>query len=462
MLESDYDSFLAQKAFSELSCGFDCSREEMPDAIKQFQSDIAMWALKRGRAAIFADTGLGKTLMELTCGALIAARTEMPVLIAAPLCVAQQTVREAAKFGIKAEYIRHPDQMHLDCNVYVTNYEMLKNFSPAMFGGLVLDESSILKGMDGRMRKQITEFAKTIAYRLSFTATPSPNDFMELGTQAEFLGIMSQTEMLATFFIHDGKDTSKWRLKGHGRRKFWEWLATWSIVIRHPADLGYDGEGYDLPPLNIIEHVVATEATDDMFVTVAQSLSERNQVRRDTVAARCSKAVEIMRDWDCGIAWCNLNDESQYIAQHSSCVEITGSQSPDEKEAAILGFTVGDIKKIVTKPRIAGYGLNWQHCNQMVFVGLSDSFEALYQAIRRCWRFGQSQPVTVHIVVSDREGSVLDNIKRKQQQHNQIGEEMRRIMSSITVSQIRGAAMEKADYKPKQQIKVPAFLKGVA
>src|SRR5690625_2474105 len=371
-----YHDFLKTKETRHINAGFDPSGQ-MPKAIKSFQRDIVAWACRRGRAAVFADTGLGKTLMQLTWADLVSQETGRPVLVLAPLCVAQQTVREGEKFGISAEYMRTPTLTAR--RIHVTNYEMLKNFDPEQYGGIVLDESSILKGMNGTLRKFITEFGSGIPYRLSCTATPSPNDFMELGTQSEFLGIMSQVEMLATYFIHDGANTSKWRLKGHGRRKFWEWLSTWAVVIRDPSDLGYSEEGYKLPPLVLHEHVVETDPGDELFVTVAQGLQERNQARRESVAERCRKAAEIMRAWDRGIAWCNLNDESEQIADLAGAVEITGSMTPDAKERAIIGFTDGEIEQIVTKPKIAGFGLNWQHCNKMVFVGLSDSFEAYYQ-----------------------------------------------------------------------------------
>jgi hypothetical protein len=411
---------------------------------------------RRGRAAIFADTGLGKTAMQLSWAQQVTNHTGRKVLVLAPLCVAQQTVKEGAKFGIDAAYIRDSS---LVGNIQVTNYEMLKNFNPENYAGIVLDESSILKGLNGSVRKQITEFAKKIPYRLSCTATPSPNDFMELGTQSEFLGVMSQVEMLATFFIHDGSDTAKWRLKGHGRKKFWEWLSTWSVVVRNPSDLGYEHDGYDLPPLNLYEHVVETEPTDSLFVDVAMGLQERNKARRDSVSARCRIAAEIIDQWDIGIAWCNLNDESELVSELAGICEITGSMDVAKKESAIDGFSSGDIEKIATKPKIAGFGLNWQHCNKMVFVGLSDSFESFYQAIRRCWRFGQTEPVDVHIVISDREGAVLENIKRKQAQHDQISKEMADIMRDYTIAEIKGATVEKADYAPEVNFKLPEFMK---
>lgn len=452
----NYEEFIKSKEFSHIDAGFDASDMEFPEKIKDFQRDIVLWACRRGRGAIFADTGLGKTLMQLTWAHLVQEYTDKPIILLAPLCVAQQTVREGEKFGIDAVYIRDPK--FTNSRIHVTNYEMLKHFDPSKYGGIVLDESSILKGMDGKLRKSITEFAKKIPYRLSCTATPSPNDFMELGTQSEFLGVMSQVEMLATFFIHDGSDTSKWRLKGHGRRRFWEWLATWSIVVRNPADLGYISDGYDLPPLNLYEHIVETNPTDDLFVSIAQGLQERNQARRESVNERCRKAAEIMKEWDCCIAWCNLNDESELISELSDSCEITGSMKPEIKEEKILGFTDGNIKKITTKPKIAGFGLNWQHCNNMVFVGLSDSFESFYQAIRRCWRFGQDKPVNVHIVISDREGAVLDNIKRKQYQHEQMSKEMAKIMHDFTLSQIKGVTLDKTCYMPQEKMNLPEFI----
>ena len=247
---------------------------------------------------------------------------------------------------------------------------MLKNFDPSKYSGIVLDESSILKGMDGRMRKQITEFAKEIPYRLSCTATPSPNDYMELGTQAEFLGVMSQVEMLAMFFIHDGSDTSKWRLKGHGKNKFWQWLSTWAIVLRHPSDLGYNSDGYDLPEIDYHEYIVETEAAEDLFVSVAQGLSERNQARKETIDQRVSKAAEIANSYDEPVLiWCHLNEEGDKLEKLiSESVNVYGSMKPEKKEQNLIDFTDGELKKLISKPKIAGFGMNWQHCSKVIFV----------------------------------------------------------------------------------------------
>lgn len=453
-----YGEFLLNKKFRQIDSGFDASCMDMPLQMKDFQSDIVLWACRKGKAAIFADTGLGKTLMQITWADIVSKHTGRPVLIFAPLCVAHQTVREGEKFGINLSFVRHGDAIE-SAGVYITNYEMAKNFSPGDLSGVVLDESSILKGIDGSTRKHLTEFAKKIDYRLSCTATPSPNDFMEIGTQAEFLGVMSQTEMLATYFIHDGSDTSKWRLKGHGQRKFWQWMSEWSVFIRNPADLGYLGETYVLPKLCLVEHVIETEPDGSLFSDIATGLLERNRARRDSIAMRSEKAAELMNGWDSCIAWCNLNSESEAIRDISGAVEITGSMTDHAKETAILGFTNGEIPKIVTKPKIAGFGLNWQHCNRMVFVGLSDSFESFYQSVRRCWRYGQKREVEAHIVISDREGAVLDNIRRKQKQFDEMASELSAIMRDLTISEIKCSTKNiKDEYSANNKINLPRFL----
>lgn len=450
-----YDEFIASRAYQHIDAGF--SPDRLPCYLKDFQSDITGWACRRGRAAVFADTGLGKTAMQLAWAAQVEAQTNKPVLIAAPLCVAQQTVSEGEKFGIGCTYLRGPS--FSNNRIHITNYEMLKNFSPDDYAGIVLDESSILKGMDGRMRKYITDFAVTIPYRLSCTATPSPNDFMELGTQSEFLGIMSQLEMLAQFFIHDGADTAKWRLKGHARRRFWEWLSTWAVVVRNPGDLGYDSTGYDLPTLNYSEHVVETGETDGLFVKIAQGLQERNQARRDSINLRVDRAAEIANSTkgSC-IIWCHLNEESEKLENRiDNSVQVYGSMKPEQKEELITAFSRGEIQRLITKPKIAGFGLNWQHCNNMVFTGLSDSWESFYQAVRRCWRFGQTSPVNVHIVTADTEGAVLENIKRKQSQHDQMAMELSHVMRDYTIAEIQGASIEKTNYRPAEPIQIPAW-----
>lgn len=453
---SDYNNFINLKAFTQLSSGFDC--DDLGNNMFDYQSDIAKWSLRRGRSAIFADTGLGKTIMQLSWADRVAKHTGNPVIILAPLAVSDQTISEGEKFGIKVEKYRFTDVF--GPNIYITNYEQLHNVNADQFSGVVLDESSILKGLNGKIRSQCTEMFSETPYRLSCTATPSPNDFMELGTQAEFLGIMSQVEMLAMFFIHDGSDTSKWRLKGHGRKKFFEWLATWAVFISKPEDLGYSGGSHNLPDIIFHEHIIDSGITDGLFAPIATGLLERNAARRDTVSSRVKKAAEIANSInDQCLIWCHLNDESkELVGSIHGAVEVTGSDDAETKSSRLLGFSKGEISKLVSKPKIAGFGMNWQNCNQMIFVGLSDSWEQFYQAVRRCWRYGQKREVHVHIVSADIEGGVLANIKRKESQHKMLKDEMISIMREKTLVQLGRASQEKAHYNNSNNMRVPSWL----
>lgn len=451
-----YQDFLATKQFKSTPSGFEPSLSGYP--LFDYQHDIVRWACKRGKAAVFADTGMGKTIMQLAWADQVAKHTGNPVLILAPLAVSDQTIAEGEKFGIVVERYRFGDVF--GPHVFVTNYEQLHNVKADQFDGIVLDESSILKGMNGKIRKQVTDIFSGTPYRLSCTATPSPNDFMELGTQSEFLGIMSQVEMLSMFFIHDGSDTSKWRLKGHGRKKFFEWLATWSVFISKPSDLGYSDDGHELPPLVFHEHVIESGITDGLFAPVATGLMDRNRARRDTVDARVNEAAIIANGikGQC-LIWCHLNDESQGLTNAiDGAVEVTGSDDPEKKTDAMIGFAEGSVSRLVTKPKIAGFGMNWQSCNHMVFVGLSDSWEQFYQAVRRCWRYGQKKPVHVHIVSADVEGGVLANIKRKEQQHQELKREMIEIMKDKTLQQLGRAQQEKTEYNADQKMRVPSWV----
>ncbi len=452
----NYQSFINAKSFRSIESGFEPDLDGYQ--LFDFQADIVRFCCRRGKASIFASTGLGKTNMQLTWADLVIKETSKPVLILAPLAVADQTVEEAGKFGISAKCVS--GQSDVDENiVYVTNYEKLHHFDVSKFAGVVLDESSILKG-DGPMRRDIIETFKHTPYRLSCTATPSPNDLMEFGTQSEFLGIMSQTEMLAMFFIHDGGDTSSWRLKGHGRTKFWEWLSTWSVTIRSPKDLGYSAGGYDLPELIIHEHVIDSGMTEGLLPYIAQGLSERLSVRRQTVDARVAKAAEIASQIDGQVlVWCNLNEESEKLTQRiSDAVQVYGSQKPEEKTKYLLGFSHCQVRALVTKASIAGFGMNWQNCNYMIFTGLSDSFEQYYQAVRRCWRFGQTKPVHVHVVSADSEGAVVANIKRKEQQHEETGREMAKHLHDLTLKQLGKSKTEKTEYQPKTKMELPKWV----
>jgi superfamily II DNA or RNA helicase len=454
----EYEAFIKGKLAVEVPTGFDYDVPVGP--LFDFQAACVQWALKRGRAALFLDTGLGKTLCQCTWAKLVSEHTGGNVIIAAPLCVAQQTVEEAAKFGITVKYCRADDQV--EPGITITNYEMLDHFDLEAFAGVVLDESSILKSHTSKTREAIVAAFRRTPYKLSCTATPSPNDYIELGNQSDFLGVMSAQEMLATFFTHDGGDTSKWRLKGHGKTRFWEWMATWSICIRNPADLGFDGAAYELPPLNIIEHTVSGGGLLDgqLFATVAQSLSERRDAKRKSMTDRVALAAQIAAGVDGPvIVWCHLNDESEALAAAIPfAVEVTGAMAADEKERRILAFTHGDDRGIVSKASIAGYGLNWQHCDTMIFAGMDDSFEKFYQAVRRCYRFGQTRPVNVHIITAETEGAVKANIERKQRQANEMAGEMVAHMRAITRRQIEGARSNTETYNPTMPMIVPAWL----
>jgi len=454
-----YLDFIQEKSLRAESVGFDPCESAYPKAMMPHQRASVTWACKRGRALLAHDTGLGKTIDQLTWADQVVTHTGGPVLLLAPLAVSRQTVREAEKFGLSAS-LAESDADIIGPGVYVTNYEKLHHFSTDQFTGVVLDESSILKAMDGKMRKQITDAFSATRYKLSCTATPAPNDYMELGTQAEFLGIMSQVEMLAMFFIHDGSDTSKWRLKNHGKTRFWEWLSTWAMFLQTPADLGFDASGYDLPPVEYHGYQIETEPDGSLFVEPAQSLQERNQARRSTVEARCQKAAEIVNALDePAVIWCHLNDESALLTQLiDGAIEVKGADHPDHKAKSMLDFADGSIKALVTKPKIAGFGMNWQSSRHCVFVGLSDSWESYYQAIRRQWRFGQDRTVHCHIISADSEGAVVENIRRKDQQHKELSAAMMRHMGDYMRAEIFGAQTEKTDYLADQPIIIPAWL----
>ena len=444
-----YAAFLASKRLVDVATGIVDAQGD-PAGLYPFQQAIVRWALRRGRAAVFADTGLGKTRIQVAWANRVSEHCDGPVLILAPLCVAQQTVREAHHVQAHVDYVR--GQAHVNApGVYITNYEMVGAFNLERFCGIVLDESSILKSVAGKTRADLLARCQNIPFRLSCTATPSPNDYMEFGGQAEFLGVMSQAEMLAMFFTHDGGNTSQWRLKGHGRTRFWEWLATWAAVVKKPSDLGYSDAGYDLPPIQFHQHIVDGSETPEglLFPMEAETLSERISARRATVASRARTCAEIVNaDSEQWIVWCNLNDESRSLERLiNGAVAIEGAHSLEEKETRMQAFLDGSARVLVTKPSIAGFGLNMQHCARMAFVGLSDSYEQFYQALRRCWRFGQTRQVQAHIIVAEIEGAVLANIQRKERQAQDMNTEMAQHMGDLTRKEIEGASRDTAPHR---------------
>lgn len=464
-----YREFIASKRFKNIETGFDASDDLLPDGLFNFQRAIVKWTLKKGRAAIFADTGLGKTLMQLAWAGAVHQYTGNRVLIVAPLCVAQQTEKEAEKFGITGRVRFARDFADTDTGIIVTNYEMLHKFEDGIrsnyFDGVVLDESSILKNESGRTRNKIIDICSSIPFRLSCTATPSPNDHMEMGSQAEFLGIMSSSEMLATFFIHDSGETSKWRLKGHGRKRFWEWMSNWAVCIKKPSDLLFTDDGYDLPPLEMFEHLVETDKvlSGALIKQPAQTLSERIEARRITIDDRVAKCAEIVNRSDGSfLVWCNLNEESSKLtASIEGAIEVSGADKIEAKERKLMAFTKGEARVLISKPSIAGFGMNWQHCSQMAFVGLNDSFEQLYQAIRRCYRFGQKNPVQVHLISSDLEGETLANIKRKEDQNNEMSAQMIEQMRDFSRREVRASENERAFYTADNVIQFPEWIREV-
>lgn len=437
-----YKEFLKSKEFNDMVSGFDC--DDLPDGLFDFQKAITKWAIKRGRAAVFADTGLGKTMIQVAWAEAIVKKENKQILIVAPLCVAEQTVNEAKKLNIKVNYVRK----YTNDKIMITNYEMIEYFkdkiSDGSINGIVLDESSILKHQDSKTRDKILSLTFKVPYKLSCTATPSPNDFMELGSQAEFLGVMTTIEMLSMFFIHDSGETSKWRLKGHGKNKFWEWMSTWCVYIKRPSDIGFSDKGYDLPELNI-DHI----RIGNSFTHNGKSLMDRHEAKRVTVEERVKRCVELVnKSKGAFIVWCHRNDESSELTkQIKDSVEVVGSDSIDTKHDKIMGFTTGKTRVLITKPRIAGFGMNWQHCNQMAFVGLSDSYEQIYQAIRRCWRFGQNHDVNVFFIAHAREGAILKNIKRKEEQAEQMSKELVIHMSEFQKRRVLSMEREKAVYE---------------
>ncbi len=454
-----YEDFLKSKARVDTATGLDHVPALNP-MLYAHQADMVRWALRRGRAALFADCGIGKGPMQMEW----ADKQPHECIIAAPLAVAHQFVRESQMFGIDLAYAK--DQAGVTKRITVTNYERLENFHLDQFGAVALDESSILKNSAGAYSTWMIEAFKNTPFRLCSSATPAPNDVMELGTQAEFLGVMTRGEMLAMYFTHDGGDTSKWRVKGHAQAAFWEWMASWSVMIRKPSDLGYSDDGFVLPPLSMHEHCVSVSAPSNgfLFAMEAQTLQERQQARRDSIGDRVKACADLVNASDRPfLVWCNLNDESaQLAASIPDAIEVKGSDSDDHKEAAIVGFLEGRYRVMVSKPKIAGLGLNLQHCADMAFVGLSDSYEQLYQSIRRCYRFGQTKPVNVHVITAETEGAVVSNIKRKEREAEETYNNMIAHMRDLNAAALHGASVRnKTDYKPTVAMRIPAWM-GVA
>jgi hypothetical protein len=382
------------------------------------------------------------------------------VLILAPLAVAAQTVAEGQSIGIAVTHCREPEDVRPGLNI--TNYDRLHKFDAEAFGAVVLDESSCIKHHDTKTLAQLLQaFART-PFKLCATATPAPNDWTELGTHAEFLGICSRQEMLAEYFVHDGGETQVWRLKGHAREQFWRWVSGWGAMVRKPSDLGYDDTAYNLPPLTVKEHLVETEASTAgmLFALEAQTLSERRDARKASMADRVAEcAAMVNADDEPWVVWCDLNAESSALVKAiDGAVEITGSDDSDTKERRLADFAAGRIRVLVSKPSICGWGLNWQHCARMAFVGVTDSFEAYYQAVRRCWRFGQAREVAVHIFASQLEGAIVANLKRKESAAQSMAEQLSAETRDAVREQVSGTSRKSNPYNARTRIAAPAWL----
>lgn len=456
----NYAEFVKRKRIRVDDYGF--TPKSLNSNLRDWQAKIVDWAVRRGRSALFADTGLGKTLMELAWAEQVVKAGHGPILILCPLGVRQQTVREAEKFGIGVDCKVVDSQADCINGINVTNYDKLQHFEPEKFCGVVLGESSILKSMTGKTRTKLTEAFGKHRFRLCETATPSPNDHMELGNHAEFLGVMAAVDMLNRFFYHDSGNTSQWRLMPHGHQHFWDWVASWAVCIGMPSDIGGDDTGYILPPLKVNRHVIEPKhlaaPAGMLFATAGVAATSIFDEKRQTAEDRIAKAVELVPQDDACIIWCDTNDESKRLADSlPDAVEVRGSDPTEKKEAALSGFSTGQFKTLISKPSICGHGLNWQHCRTMIFAGLTYSFESYYQAVRRCWRFGQTKPVDVHIVIASTDTALEQSISRKQSDFDTMRHGMAEAMRRSTMIEF-GLDRRKQEYQPRKKVKVPQWL----
>lgn len=465
-MSESYEQFVSRKLALIPPQGL-AGPHELPANMLPHQRDLTTWALKRGRAAIFADTGLGKSRMELAWADAVHRATGRDVLILAPLAVAAQTVEEGAKVGIAVTHCR--DGADVRAGINITNYDRLHRFDADRFGGVALDESSCIKHHTSKTFDALVEAFRACPFRLCATATPAPNDWTELGTHAEFLGICTRQEMLAEYFVHDGGETQVWRLKGHARGEFWRWVSSWGAMVRKPSDLGHDDGPYNLPPLSVSEHIVASDGSalhkaGMLFPLEASSLSERRTARKASLSARVEAcAAMVNADRQPWIVWGDLNAETEALtAAIDGAVEIRGSDDAEVKEQRLADFAAGRIRVLVTKSSIAGWGLNFQHCARMAFVGVTDSFEAYYQAVRRCWRFGQTREVHVHLFSSQLEGAVLANLRRKEVDALAMGEALSRETMAAVRAEVTGTARTTNPYNADKRITAPAWLKEAA
>jgi hypothetical protein len=454
-----YEDFVFNKSQLAGESGFD--PVWMPDFLFDFQESLVSWSLRKGRAGIFADCGLGKTPMQLVAAENVYRQTGKPVLIITPLAVSTQTVRESEKFQIEAKQSRDGS---VKSSITVTNYEQLHHFNADDFSMAIADESSAIKAFDGKRRKLVTRFMSKLQHRLLASATPSPNDYIELGTSSECLGVMTQSDMLGYFFRptknmrhtvlkeDDFWNHLKWHFKPHSENPFWRWVSSWARALRNPADLGFDGSAFKLPPLEYRHHVLKVPFIPDgeLFARPAMSLHEQRKERRRTVAERCDKVRDLVNHNRPVVVWCHYNDEGDYLEKTiPDAVQVAGRHSDEEKESRLNAFTMGQIRVLITKPKIGAWGLNWQHCGDTVFFP-SHSYEQFYQAVRRFWRYGRADRVVVDIVSAEGESGVIAGLQRKQEKAD-------RMFSSLVAHMNNSIEMFSQDGH-KQQMSMPAWI----
>lgn len=458
-----YEDFIKSKDFKIINQSVDIQREDLNKNLFEYQKDLVYLALKKGKFALFAMTGTGKTAMQSEWAYRVHLATNKPVLILAPLSVASQTKNEA-KTILDFDMQLCESKEDVINGVNITNYDKLHKFDLSVFSGVALDESSILKSFTSSTTETLISEFKDTPYKLCCTATPAPNDYMELGNHCEFLDVMTRTEMLATFFVHDGGDTAKWRLKGHARDKFWEWVAHWACLFTKPSDIGYsfdEDKKYSLPKKYTFEHLVQSKATEGLlFAVESTDLNSRRKSRKDSLNDRVAKVSEIVNNHDEQfIVWCDLNVESELLKKSiNNSVEVKGSDKDSHKIKAVEDFKQGKIKVLISKPSMFGFGLNLQNCHNMVFTGLSDSFEQVFQAERRCYRFGQKHNVNVHIVISEAEGNVKKNQERKEKQFLQMIDELIVFTKKFTLEELKAVENQVLDYQPIEKMLLPKFI----
>jgi hypothetical protein len=462
MTGDKYADLLARKTVSFESRGL-AKIPALSSAMFPHQQAVTEFALRQGCAAQFLDTGLGKTLCALEWARVIVESTNKPVLMLAPLAVSAQHVREAAKFNIDARAVREPSEIS-GARVYITNYERFERFPAGDFSAVVLDESSIIKSFTGSTTRRLMEgFART-PYRLACTATPAPNDHMELGQHSQFLGVMPSNEMLSRWFIADQTEMGRYRLKRPAIKPFWNWVASWARCVGKPSDLGFSDDGFVLPSLNLNRHVVRGDLTDNsdgeqrmLFRIPETSATSIHREKRSSVVNRAAKVAELVaaepdEPW---IIWCDTNYESDELLRViPGALEVRGDMSPEMKEERLVAFSTGAARILITKPSIAGFGLNWQHCARVAFIGLSFSYESFYQAVRRCWRFGQKRPVDVHVCMAETEMSMWQVVSRKQDDHTAMKVEMQAAMRRVS-----GVSKVYNDYEPVRRVELPGWIR---